>query len=243
MQHKSQGIQVLGESTHDVAAANQPVVSALRSDEGGEFTGVMFKEVCKRNEIKQEFTTRLSPRQDGTTLMSITRFIMDDGSSPPRGTVLQTAVYLSNRLPTRANGGETPLELPWEITFCVTPGRWFARPTVTEKNRIQTGAGNYARPRRRTTPWATATIHLRLRVPMGGARVKVSRKFTSPEQKSPNTEAGATRETPKKQGSQKTLEEQTSCNTLAMKNAQESKKPPAGIFRRLRSHVPVGPAA
>lgn len=130
MQHKSQAMQVLGESTHDVAAANQPVISALRSDQGGGFTGVIFEEVCKRNDVKQEFTARLSPHQNGTTLMNMNRFILDDGSSPqfPRwrwGTFLQTAMYLSSRLPTRANGGETPLlELPWKnIVLCHIDGR------------------------------------------------------------------------------------------------------------------------
>lgn len=64
-QHKSQAVEMLGEFKRHVAGVNQLIINALRSDQGEEFSRLIFKEFCKRNGIKQEFTVRYSPHQNG----------------------------------------------------------------------------------------------------------------------------------------------------------------------------------
>ena len=50
----------------DARASGVPSkVEIVRSDNGGEFFGGEFKEVCKQHCIKQEFTNAGSPKQNG----------------------------------------------------------------------------------------------------------------------------------------------------------------------------------
>lgn len=79
-----------------------------------------FIDDCKENGIKQEFTARDSPRQNGVAewlLRSVLDefYVVHDGRhETPRlawAEVSKAAAYNSNRLPAQANGGETPFFL------------------------------------------------------------------------------------------------------------------------------------
>lgn len=117
--HKSQAFDKLADCERGVADSNQLATKALRSHQGEELTGVAFQQFCEANGIQPEFTARCFPNQNGTaerpwcSRTNATRCMMDGGNflRPQWEDAFQTDVYLVNRLPTRANNGETPHEL------------------------------------------------------------------------------------------------------------------------------------
>ena len=93
-------------------------IKVLRSDRAGEFLNGIFQRICDQAGIKRQFTAPYTPQQNGVverknrTVMVITRALMKSMKIPGRfwAEAVRHAVYLLNRLPTKAMGYRTPYE-------------------------------------------------------------------------------------------------------------------------------------
>nr|GFB38600.1 zinc finger, CCHC-type [Tanacetum cinerariifolium] len=90
----------------------------LRTDRGGEFTSNEFTKYCKENWIARQLTAPYSPQQNGVverknrTVLSTTRSMMKAMKLPLtfRAEAVRHAIYIINRVPTRALIDKTPYE-------------------------------------------------------------------------------------------------------------------------------------
>ncbi|GJZ29117.1 zinc finger, CCHC-type containing protein [Tanacetum coccineum] len=90
----------------------------LRTDRGGEFTSNEFTKYCKENGIARQLTAPYSPQQNGVverrnrTVLSTTRSMMKAMKLPLNfwAEAVRHAIYILNRVPTRALVDETPYE-------------------------------------------------------------------------------------------------------------------------------------
>ena len=88
----------------------------LRSDNGGEYTGEDFKAFCRKRGIQQSFTGPYTPEQNGVaerswrTVVDTARCMREQSGLPKKfwAEAVNTAVYITNRVPTDALGGITP---------------------------------------------------------------------------------------------------------------------------------------
>ena len=93
-------------------------IKALRSDRGGEFTSKEFQDFCARSGIRRFLTVPRSPQQNGVaerknrTILDMARSMLKSKYLPKEfwAEAVDTAVYLSNRSPTRSVWGKTPQE-------------------------------------------------------------------------------------------------------------------------------------
>ncbi|KAI3435142.1 RRM domain-containing protein [Psidium guajava] len=93
-------------------------VKTLRTDRGGEFLSEEFVRLCEESGILRHLTAPYSPQQNGVverknrTVMATARSLLKSMSVPSRfwGEAMRHAVYLLNRLPTKALGTCTPFE-------------------------------------------------------------------------------------------------------------------------------------
>ncbi|KAJ4719135.1 Retrovirus-related Pol polyprotein from transposon TNT 1-94 [Melia azedarach] len=93
-------------------------IKAMRTDRGGEFTSKEFQEFCEANGIRRFLTVPRSPQQNGVaerknrTILNIARSMLKSKRLPKEfwAEAVSTAVYLSNRSPTRSVWGKTPQE-------------------------------------------------------------------------------------------------------------------------------------
>lgn len=93
-------------------------IKTLRSDRGGEFLSGEFAQLCEQAGIQRHLTAPYSPQQNGVverrnrSVMAMARSLMKGMSVPGRfwGEAVRHAVYLLNRLPTKAMGDRTPFE-------------------------------------------------------------------------------------------------------------------------------------
>ena len=93
-------------------------IKALRSDRGGEFTSKEFQEFCATSGIRRFLTVPRSPQQNGIaerknrTILDMARSMLKSKHLPKEfwAEAVDTAVYLSNRSPTRSVWGKTPQE-------------------------------------------------------------------------------------------------------------------------------------
>jgi hypothetical protein len=92
---------------------------AFRSDRGGEFNSVQFRELCDEQGLKHFTTTPYSPQQNGVverrnqTIVEMARCMLKSKKMPSEfwGEAVHTAVYVLNRAPTRSLNGKTPYEV------------------------------------------------------------------------------------------------------------------------------------
>ncbi|GKD57377.1 zinc finger, CCHC-type containing protein [Tanacetum coccineum] len=90
----------------------------LRTDRGGEFTYNEFTKYCKENGIARQLTAPYSPQQNGVvekrnrTVLSTTRSMMKAMKLPLTfwAEAVKHAIYILNRVPTRALVDKTPYE-------------------------------------------------------------------------------------------------------------------------------------
>ena len=90
----------------------------FRSDRGGEFNSVEFKEYCNEHGIKHFTTTPYTPQQNGSgerrnrIVVEMVRCLLKSKGLPAEfwGEAVSTAVYLLNRAPTKSLQGCTPYE-------------------------------------------------------------------------------------------------------------------------------------
>ncbi|PWA92889.1 zinc finger, CCHC-type [Artemisia annua] len=93
-------------------------VRMLRTDRGGEFTSNEFTKYCKDNGIARQLTAPYSPQQNGVverrnrTVLSTTRSMMKAMKLPLTfwAEAVRHAIYILNRVPTRALTDKTPYE-------------------------------------------------------------------------------------------------------------------------------------
>jgi transposase InsO family protein len=91
---------------------------ALRTDRGGEFTSKEFMEYCAADGVHRQLTAPYSPQQNGVVerrnamVAGTARCLLKAKGLPAWfwGEAVNTAVYLLNRVPTKAVEGKTPFE-------------------------------------------------------------------------------------------------------------------------------------
>ena len=91
----------------------------LRSNRGGEYTGLEYREHCLQTGIKQEFAATNTPQQNGISerewesLWNMTRCFLAEAGVPKYlwQETFRMAVYLANRVPSPPLGGRTPFSM------------------------------------------------------------------------------------------------------------------------------------
>ena len=64
-------------------------IKCLRSDRGGEFTSNEFFDFCEENGIRREFSTAITPQQNGVVermnrkVQQMARAMLDESGTPP----------------------------------------------------------------------------------------------------------------------------------------------------------------
>lgn len=93
-------------------------IKVLRTDRGGEFVSNEFSQYCEEAGIIRHYTNLYTPQQNGVverrnrTVMGMARSLLKGKEMPSYfwGEAVRHAVYVLNRLPTRALMGTTPYE-------------------------------------------------------------------------------------------------------------------------------------
>lgn len=94
------------------------MIQVLRSDNGKEYTSEQFTTFCEGAGIEHQFTAPYTPQQNGVserknrTIMEMVRCMLHEKGLPKEywAEAANTAVFLLNRLPTKAVDGKTPFE-------------------------------------------------------------------------------------------------------------------------------------
>jgi hypothetical protein len=92
------------------------VIACLRTDRGGEFTSIDFRNYCEENEIKRQLTAAYAPQQNGIaerknrTLLDMVRSMISSKNIPKSfwAEAVNWANYVLNRSPTAAISDVTP---------------------------------------------------------------------------------------------------------------------------------------
>lgn len=92
---------------------------ALRTDNGGEFTSVVFEEYCTKRGVHRQHTAPYTPQQNGVverrnqSVVTMARSLLKGRKLPATfwGEAVTTAVFLLNRAPTKSISGMTPFEV------------------------------------------------------------------------------------------------------------------------------------
>lgn len=115
---KDQAFSTFKEFRHKIEMELKLKLKMLRTDRGGEFTSNEFTKYCKENGIARQLTTPYSPQQNevverrNRTVLSTTRSMMKAMKLPLTFWVeaLRHAIYILNRVPTKALKDKTPYE-------------------------------------------------------------------------------------------------------------------------------------
>lgn len=101
-----------------VEKKSEKQIKTLRTDRGGEFCSNEFRKFCEAAGIERQYTTPYTPQQNGVverrnrTVVEMARSSLKEMSLPAGlwAEGVRNAVYILNRLPTRALTGMTPYE-------------------------------------------------------------------------------------------------------------------------------------
>ncbi|KAJ0540969.1 putative RNA-directed DNA polymerase [Helianthus annuus] len=115
---KDQAFETFKEFKEKVEKEAQTKLKMLRTDRGGEFTSAEFNKYCKNNGIARQLTAPYSPQQNGVverrnrTMLSTTRSMLKAMNMPQNfwGEAIRHAIYVLNRVPTKALVNKTPYE-------------------------------------------------------------------------------------------------------------------------------------
>ena len=115
---KNEAIDALINYTQDVVPSGHRL-QRLRSDRGGEYTGLEYREYCLQTVIKQEFAATNTPQQNGiserewASPWNMTRCFLAEAGVPKYlwQEASRMAVYLANRVPSTPLGGKTPFSM------------------------------------------------------------------------------------------------------------------------------------
>ncbi|GKB58052.1 zinc finger, CCHC-type containing protein [Tanacetum coccineum] len=115
---KDQAFSTFKEFRQQIEMEMRMKLRMLRTDRGGEFTSNEFTKYCKENGIARQLTAPYSPQQNGVverrnrTVLSTTRSMMKAMKLPLTfwAEAVKHAIYILNRVPTRALVDKTPYE-------------------------------------------------------------------------------------------------------------------------------------
>ncbi|GJR08976.1 zinc finger, CCHC-type containing protein [Tanacetum coccineum] len=115
---KDQAFDTFKEFRQQIEMEMRIKLRMLRTDRGGEFTSNEFTKYCKENGIARQLTAPYSPQQNGVVerrnriVLSTTRSMMKAMKLPLTfwAEAVKHAIYILNRVPTRALVDKTPYE-------------------------------------------------------------------------------------------------------------------------------------
>ncbi|GJY99628.1 zinc finger, CCHC-type containing protein [Tanacetum coccineum] len=115
---KDQAFSTFKEFRQQIEMETRMKLRMLRTDRGGEFTSNEFTKYCKENRIARQLTAPYSPQQNGVVerrnriVLSTTRSMMKAMKLPLTfwAEAVKHAIYILNRVPTRALVDKTPYE-------------------------------------------------------------------------------------------------------------------------------------
>ncbi|KAG8503616.1 hypothetical protein CXB51_001792 [Gossypium anomalum] len=118
LKHKSEVVQVFMKFKAVVEKETDCKIKTIRSDNGTEYTSAQFQALRKDADIKHQLTNVYTPQQNGVSerknrsLMDMARCFLFQKNLPKTmwAEVVNTAVYIQNRLPTKALEHKTPFE-------------------------------------------------------------------------------------------------------------------------------------
>ncbi|KAG8482698.1 hypothetical protein CXB51_024274 [Gossypium anomalum] len=118
LKHKSEVVQVFMKFKAVVETEIGCKIKTIRSDNGTEYTSAQFQALCKDAGIKHQLTNVYTPQQNGVSerknrsLMVMARCLLFEKNLPKTmwAEAVNTAVYIQNRLPTKALAHKTPFE-------------------------------------------------------------------------------------------------------------------------------------
>ncbi|KAG8492727.1 hypothetical protein CXB51_010487 [Gossypium anomalum] len=118
LKHKSEVAQVFIKFKAAVETETGCKIKTIRSDNGTEYTSAQFQALCKDAGIKHQLTNVYTPQQNGVSerknrsLMDMARCLLFEKNLPKTiwAEAVNTAVYIQNRLPTKALAHKTPSE-------------------------------------------------------------------------------------------------------------------------------------
>ncbi|KAH9768805.1 hypothetical protein KPL71_011738 [Citrus sinensis] len=118
LKHKSEVAQVFWNFKARVENESGCRIQTLRSDNGKEYTSGAFNRFCEEAGIQHQLTTPYTPQQNGVSerrnrfILEMTRCMLHEKNLPKQiwAEAASTAVFLQNRLPTRAVRDKTPFE-------------------------------------------------------------------------------------------------------------------------------------
>ncbi|KAH9756360.1 hypothetical protein KPL71_016050 [Citrus sinensis] len=124
LKHKSEVAQVFWNFKARVENESGCRIQTLRSDNGKEYTSGAFNRFCEEAGIQHQLTTPYTPQQNGVSerrnrfILEMTRCMLHEKNLPKQiwAEAASTAVFLQNRLPTRAVRDKTPFEA-WDVHF------------------------------------------------------------------------------------------------------------------------------
>ncbi|KAG8492662.1 hypothetical protein CXB51_010306 [Gossypium anomalum] len=116
--HKSEVAQVFIKFKAAVETETGCKIKTIRSDNGTEYTSAQFQSLCKDAGIKHQLTNVYTPQQNevserkNRSLMDMARCLLFEKNLPKTmwAEAVNTAVYIQNRLPTKALAHKTPFE-------------------------------------------------------------------------------------------------------------------------------------
>ncbi|KAG8478423.1 hypothetical protein CXB51_028191 [Gossypium anomalum] len=118
LKHKSKVVQVFMKFKAAMETETGCKIKTIRSDNGAEYTSAQFQILCNNAGIKHQLTNVYTPQQNGVSerkkrsLMDMARCLPFQKNLPKTiwAEAVNTAVYLQNRLPTKALDQKTPFE-------------------------------------------------------------------------------------------------------------------------------------
>ncbi|KAG8480148.1 hypothetical protein CXB51_024926 [Gossypium anomalum] len=118
LKHKSEVAQVFMKFKAAVETETGCKIKTIRSDNGTEYTSAQFQAICNDAGIKHQLTNVYTSQQNGVcerknrSLLDMARCLLFEKKLPKNlwAEAVNTAVYLQNRLPTKALEQKTPFE-------------------------------------------------------------------------------------------------------------------------------------
>lgn len=118
LKEKNEAFEVFKKFRTLVEKETSEVIKVFRTDRGGEFCSTEFLSYCEKAGIVRHFTAPYTPQQNGVverrnrTVAAMVRSMLRETKMPSWlwGEAVRHAVYLLNRLPTRALSNKTPYE-------------------------------------------------------------------------------------------------------------------------------------
>ena len=125
MKYKNEALEKFKQFRADVQKLGF-MIQCIRTDNGGEFISKVFKQFCKDNGIRQEWTIPYTPQQNGVaertwrTLFEMTRSMLKESNLGDEwwGRAMKTAAYIKNRCLT---SGTDEMKTPYELCYGKKP--------------------------------------------------------------------------------------------------------------------------